>query len=229
MNYKTLLFDIDDTLLDFKAAETHAISHLLEEMGIAITEERIAQYAAINQVLWEQFEKGLIQREVLLGKRFEDFFALYGKKVDGQEMDRTFRARLEEGNYLMEGSLELLESLKQTHDLYAVTNGVSKTQQRRMADSGLRPYFKKVFVSEDTGYQKPMPEYFDYVFARIASFQKEETLIIGDSLTSDITGGVLAGIDSCWFNPLKKPNPLSIQPTYEIEQLADLPALLFQA
>lgn len=226
MTYTTLLFDIDDTLLDFKAAEHFAISSLLEEMAIDPTEETIATYSHINQGLWEQFEQGLIARDRLLGKRFEDFFSLHQLTVDGSDMDRRFRANLEKGHFLIEGSIALLDQLKQNHKLYAVTNGVSKTQYRRLSDSGLLPYFKGVFVSEDTGYQKPMPEYFDYVFARIPDFKTEETLIIGDSLTSDIKGGLLAGIDSCWFNPQRKPNPASIQPTYEIVHLQDLHAIL---
>lgn len=226
MKYTTLLFDVDDTLLDFKAAEKHSISLLLEKMAVPVTEQHIQQYSHMNQSLWEQFEKGEIEKERLLTKRFEDFFSLHKRQVDGQEMDYLFRKNLEEGYFLIDGSMDVLQSLQQTHKLYAVTNGVSKTQYKRLTASGLLTFFEDIFVSEDTGYQKPMLEYFDYVFTRIPSFQAEETLIIGDSLTSDITGGHVAGIDSCWFNPAKMPNPLSIEPTYEIEKLQDLLAIL---
>lgn len=226
MSYRTLLFDLDDTLLDFKAAETHALTLLLEETGVEATLENIQQYSKINQKFWEKFEEGKIERNTLLAQRFVEFYALHGKEVDGFEMDRLFRSRLEEGHFLIDGSKELLDELNQSHDLYAVTNGVSRTQQRRLTDSGLLPYFKDVFVSEDTGFQKPMREYFDYVFHRIPDFTHEEALIVGDSLTSDITGGNIAGIDSCWFNPDKKPNPLPIEPTYQIQRLSDLHAIL---
>lgn len=226
MTYKTLLFDIDDTLLDFKAAENFAISKLITEAGLEIGESIIEQYTTISQTLWEEHEKGNIERSVLLGKRFEDFFSLHGVAVNGDEIDQKFRAYLEAEPFLIEGSMELLASLQQTHDVYAVTNGVSKTQHKRLSDSGMNVYFKAIFVSEETGYQKPMPEYFDYVFRHISDLVLEETLIIGDSLTSDITGGALAGIDTCWFNPHNKPNPLDLKPTHEIESLKQLPALL---
>lgn len=226
MSYQTLLFDLDDTLLDFKAAEKYAITILLEETGVEPVIENIQQYSKINQRFWNLFEKGKIDRNTVLTQRFEDFFGIHGQTVDGAEMDHRFRSHLEEGHFLIEGSMELLDELKQSFELYAVTNGVSKTQYRRLTDSGLMPYFKNIFVSEDTGYQKPMPEYFDYVFHRIPNFSHSNALIIGDSLTSDITGGNVAGIDSCWFNPDKKSNLLTIKPTYQIQRLSELHAIL---
>ena len=226
MTYKTLLFDIDDTLLDFKAAETYAISKLIAEAGLEVNKPNIEQYKVISQNLWEEHEKGTIERSVLLGKRFEDFFGLHGINVNGQDIDAKFRTYLAEEVFLIDGSMELLASLVETHDVYAVTNGVSKTQHQRLSDTGMNAFFKAIFVSEDTGYQKPMPEYFDYVFRRIPNLNLEETLIIGDSLTSDITGGALSGIDTCWFNPHKMPNPLEITPTHVIESLKELPAIV---
>lgn len=226
MCYQTLLFDLDDTLLDFKAAEKNALTILLEETGVEPVTENIQQYSKINQRFWNLYEKGKIDRNKLLSQRFEDFFGIHGQNVDGAEMDRRFRSHLEEGHFLIEGCVELLDELKQSFELYAVTNGVSKTQYRRLTDSGLLPYFKNIFVSEDTGYQKPMPEYFDYVFHRIPAFSHSNALIIGDSLTSDITGGNKAGIDSCWFNPEKQENLLNIEPTYQIQRLSELHHIL---
>lgn len=116
--------------------------------------------------------------------------------------------------------------MQHEYDLYIVTNGVSETQDKRLRASGLQPFFKNVFVSEDTGFQKPMKEYFDFVFARIPSFSLEQGLIIGDSLSSDIRGGILAGMDTCWFNPKKKPNNTEIEPTYQIQKLEELYQIL---
>lgn len=226
MSYQTLLFDLDDTLFDFKAAEKNAITILLEGSGVEPIEENIQQYSKINQRFWNLHEKGKIERNKLLSQRFEDFFGIHGQIVDGTEMDHRFRSHLEEGLFLIEGCVELLDELKQSFELYTVTNGVSKTQYRRLTDSGLLPYFKNIFVSEDTGYQKPMPEYFHYVFNRIPAFSHSNALIIGDSLTSDITGGNRAGIDSCWFNPDRQENFLNIEPTYQIQRLSELHKIL---
>lgn len=123
---------------------------------------------------------------------------------------------------MIDGAYELIERLSPSFDLYIVTNGVSRSQYKRLGDSGLYPFFKDVFVSEDTGFQKPMKEYFDYVFARIPGFSAEHGLIIGDSLSADIKGGQMAGIDTCWFNPGKKENESGIIPTYEIQSLDEL-------
>lgn len=226
MPYKTLLFDLDDTLFDFKAAEKHAISSLMKELAVTPTEENIQTYSQINQSFWNRFEKGLIKKDALLKERFETFFQRHQLEVNGNEMDIKFRSYLEKSHFLIEDSTNLLDSLFPNYDLYAVTNGVSKTQYRRLSDSGLDHYFKDVFVSEDTGFQKPMLEYFNYVFKRIPDFKTHNTLIIGDSLTSDILGGQNAGIDSCWFNPHHLANPAHIKPTYQITDLKELKTIL---
>lgn len=226
MPYKTLLFDLDDTLFDFKAAEKYAISSLMKEMAVTPTEENIQTYSQINQSFWNRFEKGLIKKDTLLKERFETFFQRHQLEVNGNEMDIKFRSYLEKSHFLIEDSTNLLDSLFPDYDLYAVTNGVSKTQYRRLSDSGLDYYFKDVFVSEDTGFQKPMLEYFNYVFKRIPNFKAHNTLIIGDSLTSDILGGQNAGIDSCWFNPHHLAKPAHIKPTYQITDLKELTTIL---
>lgn len=227
MSYKTLLFDIDDTLLDFKAAEHYAISSLMMALNIEPNEINIQTYSRINHDYWSQFEKGLLAKDILIAKRFETFFSLHNLTVNGKEMDKIFRGHLETSHFLIDDSIALLAQLKQHFDLYAVTNGVSQTQHRRIQASGLIHYFSDVFVSEDTGFQKPKKEYFDYVFQRIPHFKLEHALIIGDSLTSDILGGMNAGIDTCWFNPAQNINHSShIQPTYEIASLNELKTLL---
>lgn len=221
-NYQTLFFDVDDTLLDFGAAERVALEKLFMERGITLTAEIEAKYKTINQGLWNAFEEGNLTRDEVVNTRFTILFREYGEDVDGALVDERYRSYLEEGNQLIDGAFELITSLHQHYDLYIVSNGVSKTQHRRLQNSGLRPFFKEIFVSEDTGYQKPMKEFFDYVFARIPSFSVEQGLIIGDSLSADIKGGHLAGLDTCWFNPHKKLNTTNITPTYEIQELAKL-------
>ncbi|MHA7107937.1 YjjG family noncanonical pyrimidine nucleotidase [Bacillus sp. C-3-6] len=226
--YKTLLFDVDDTLLDFQKAEKMALRVLFEEKGIPLTDEIEARYKKINKGLWDAFEKGELSRKEVINTRFSLLFQEYGEEVDGILFENNYRNYLEEGNQLMQGAFEFINQIQGEYELYIVTNGVSKTQDKRLRNAGLHLLFKDVFVSEDTGFQKPMKEYFDYVFERIPNFAPEEGLIIGDSLSADIKGGYVAGIDTCWFNPERKLNDSGIIPTYEVHNFEELEALLKQ-
>ena len=226
--YKTLLFDVDDTLLDFQKAEKSALRMLFEEKGMSLTSEIEAQYKKINKSLWTAFEEGEINRDEVVNTRFSILFKEYGEEVDGILFENNYRSYLEEGNQLMEGALQFINQIQSEYDLYIVTNGISKTQDKRLRNAGLHALFQDIFVSEDTGYQKPMKEYFDYDFERIPNFVPEEGLIIGDSLSADMKGGYVAGIDTCWFNPERKLNDSGIIPTYEVHNFEELYALLKQ-
>ncbi|MDK8179953.1 YjjG family noncanonical pyrimidine nucleotidase [Paenibacillus sp. UMB4589-SE434] len=224
--YKTLLFDVDDTLLDFGAAEKLALEMLFKGEQALLTPEIEANYKKINHALWKSFEEGKLDRDEVVNTRFSILFKQYGKDVDGTVLENNYRTYLEQGHQLVNGAFDLIMDLHQKYDLYIVSNGVSKTQYKRLRDSGLYPMFKDIFVSEDTGFQKPMKEYFDYVFARIPNFAAEQTLIVGDSLSADIKGGHLAGIDTCWFNPEMIPNHSDIIATYQIQKLVELYPIL---
>ena len=129
-------------------------------------------------------------------------------------------------HFFIDEAPELVAYLYEKYDLYIVTNGVTETQHRRIKESGLEKYLKKIFVSEETGYQKPMKEYFEYCFQRIPMLDKEKTIIIGDSLSSDIAGGNNAGIDTCWFNLFGQEKPTDMKIDYEINQLSQLYQIL---
>lgn len=220
MKYKTLLFDVDDTLLDFKKTEDRALKKLFQVAGVAFTEELKARYQACNHQLWQDFEVGKLTRDEVINGRFGDFFQTLGVSVDSLDFAHKYREFLNEGHDLLGNSRAIVAELYKTHDLYVVTNGVAETQYQRLHDSGLTPFFKDIFVSEDTGYHKPEKAFFDHVFAKIPEINLAETLIIGDSLTSDIQGGINAGIDTVW---LKNSDLAStITPTYAIKQLEEL-------
>lgn len=224
MKYDTLLFDVDDTILDFKAAENDALKKLFLTHQLPFTPENKAKYHQVNHKLWQEFESGQRSQEQVVNQRFGLFFGQWDQKVDSYELEQEYRHYLGQGHQLLGNSKTILANLAQKAKLYVVTNGVSKTQYKRLEDAGLLSYFTDVFVSEDTGYQKPMKEFFTYVFDRIPKFESQKTVIIGDSLTSDIAGGIAAGIDTIWLNHKKASG--TIQPTYQIQTLAEVYPIL---
>lgn len=220
--YKKLFFDFDDTLMDFKAAEKEALPKVFAHYQFPLTETVELKYKEINRALWDQLERGEVTREALLESRFKETFQFFGRQVNGIEMDQAYRNFLVETIVLIDGAEEVLRTLAQDYELYIVTNGINETQHRRINAANLAPYFKEIFVSEQTGFQKPQIEFFDYVFQQIGDVEKEECLIIGDSYSADMIGGMNAGIDTCWFNPSNNLPKALYQPTHEIKQLKDL-------
>lgn len=222
MRYRVLLFDADDTLLDFQAAERDALARLFEAHGAPLTEEMRAQYSRYNRSLWKRLESGEITREELLKTRFSGFFAAQGMTLDGPACEEEYRGYLALGSRLLPGAKEVCTLLSSTHTLCIVTNGISGTQKKRLCAAGIGGLFDRVFISEELGFSKPSPGFFDGVFRALPGISRRETLIIGDSLTSDVLGGVRSGIDTCWFNPSGQPAGAGPKPTYEIASLWQL-------
>lgn len=219
MKYTTLLFDNDNTLMDFYAAERQGIERAFKKHGLPYNDEILKLYSDINQSFWEMYERGEIEKSEIYEGRFKKFSEVTGYKFDTAAMRYDYVDALRFGYDCIEGARELLESLYKDYDIYIVTNGEQKTQDQRIAHSGLLPYCKGVFVSEVTGYQKPHKGYFNYVFEHIEEKDKSKILMIGDSPSADIAGGIAAGLDTCYVNLYGK--KCDITPTYEITALKD--------
>lgn len=207
MKYKTILFDADGTLLDFERSEREALYDAMLLHDIEPCEEKRLTYSRINDSLWKMLERGEIEKQVLLYRRFELFLEAVGLERDGRKMAEDYMNALSTKGYLLEGAEELCAYLSKRAKLYVVTNGVEFIQRGRYARCGLKKYFDELFISGVIGAEKPRVEYFEYVSAHIDGMEKQSTLIVGDSLTSDIRGGINYGIDTCWYNPAQKTAP----------------------
>lgn len=223
---KFVLLDIDDTLLDFGKAEAAAIRKTFNHIGIPVSDELIRRYSEINDMQWKRLEKGELTREQVLVHRFDILFDELGLKIPSEMVQATYEYLLGVGHYFIDGAEELLKALYGSYELYIASNGTANVQERRIKSADIGKYFNGIFVSEHIGYDKPRKEFFDSCFAQIPDFDKEKAIIVGDRLSSDILGGINAGIKTCWFNRKNDAPDPEIPADYEIHSLAELPALL---
>lgn len=224
--YRDLLFDLDNTLLDFGAGEQAAFSAALAEFGIAQTPEMYPRYSAINDSFWKRFERGEIERSDILHGRFRQWMAEFGVQMDPDAFNGCYLSHLSTQGIPMDGATALLETLAPRFSLYLVSNGIAAVQAGRLRRAGMEGVFRKRFVSSELGVQKPDRAFFERVAAGIDGFDPARALVIGDSLTSDIRGANNAGLPCCWFNPSGLPRPDDLRIDYEIRRLSELPALL---
>lgn len=224
--YTTVLFDADATLFDFKRSEHDAVIDCLAFAGLPTTEEVVEKYSDINDGYWKKLERGEVTKKELFVARWKDLIDHYGFDFDARLIADKYPEKLAERGYLMDGAEQLCQALYGKVKLYIVTNGFSTVQHGRFDKSPIRKYFEAMFISEEIGAEKPSAEYFDRVFSMIPDLDKEKTIIIGDSLTSDISGGIVAGIDTCWFNPKQKKAPEGMAITYTVNRLSEIEELI---
>lgn len=225
---KTILWDIDGTLLDFHAAEREAIKTLFNKFELGeCTDEMIQRYSRINRSYWERLERGEVTKPQVLVGRFEDFFASEGIDTSiASDFNQAYQLSLGDTIVFCDDSYNIVKSLKGKVKQYAVSNGTIVAQTKKLRLSGLGELFDGVYLSEELGVEKPNVEFFDKVFAEIGPINKDEVLIVGDSLTSDICGGNNAGILTCWYNPSKLPRKESYKINYEIADIHEIYAIL---
>lgn len=230
MGYRILLFDVDNTLLDFDANEAESFRSMMKELQEPWTEEIYETYKDLNTQLWKSIERKEITVEEGINRRFSDLMTCYGRDVDGRRWEKVYRKYLNQGIQEIPQVHQVLGRLReQGYELYVITNGVEETQMSRMSGAGLDKYFIKLFISEKIGAGKPSKEFFDYVKKHVENFGEKMALVIGDSLTSDIKGGIDAGIDTCWFCKEKDSSirekelqSEQVKPSYIISELEEL-------
>lgn len=219
---KTVLLDLDDTILDFHASEAVAIVKTFEALGVPCDKAWLGRYSDINLEQWRLLETGAFTRDEILVRRFRLLYEEMGIEVDPEETQALYAKNLGLTHFFVTDAKETLDALYERYDLYLVTNGIAAVQDPRLEASGILPYFKGVFISERVGYMKPQKEYFDRVFHTIGEEKRMSSVIVGDSLTSDILGGMNAGIPTIWFNLRGNPPRPDIVPTATITALKDL-------
>ena len=221
-----LFLDLDDTILDFHKAERIAVSKTFREFGIEPTEDVLARYKAINIAHWKMLERKELTRAEVLVNRFRALFEEYGVDCDAAAVAASYEDNLSIGHFFLPGAEEAVARLSKKYRLFLASNGTAKVQAGRMTSANLYRFFEKVFVSEEMGHNKPSKDYFDAAIAQIPGFDPAKAMMVGDSLTSDIQGGINAGIQTCWVNPKHLPADPEIPADYEIESLSQLEALL---
>ena len=223
---RAVFLDLDDTILDFGRAEALALRRALTEEGIPAGDAVLARYHDINAAQWLLLEEGKITRSQVLIRRFDILFGELGVAGDPEAVCERYEEYLAGEVWFVPGAEALLEALAPRYDLYIASNGTAAVQRRRLAAAEIGKYVKKIFISQEIGADKPSPAFFDACFAAVPGLSRQEALMVGDSLTSDIRGGRNAGMAACWFNPQKKPRRKDIRPDFEIHSLEELPRLL---
>ncbi len=221
--FDIILWDVDQTLLDFKKSESYAIRFCFRKFGKEASDETVSAYSSINENFWKQIEKGQINKKEALVERFRTLFRQIGEEdIEAEAFQKEYADALGSVYYFQDDSYNLHNQLKGKYRQYLVTNGVTYTQMKKLRLSGLDKLVDGIFVSEQLGVPKPHKEFFEQCFCAIPGFQREKALIVGDSLSSDMQGGNNAQISTCWYNPAGLENPFNIRIDYQIKDLNEI-------
>lgn len=223
---KIVLLDLDNTLIDFNECARHSIIKSFENHGFTYTEETFKTFITENVKIWKRLEKGEITKADLRANRWNIILEKLGIDYDGTIIEEEFEKGVAQGAYAVEGAYELLDYLYPKYELYIVSNGFRFVQESRLKIGDFRKYFKDIFLSEDIGIQKPAKEFFDYCFEKLENPEKKDVILIGDSLSADIMGGLNYDIECIWFNKNGDELPKDIKPTYTVNTLKEIEEIL---
>lgn len=227
MRYDVILWDVDDTLLDFPYSQKISLIKAAEKIGVTVTEEMNARYAAINDGWWKRLEKGEVTKPQLLTGRFLDWFADCGIVCENVD---AFRDDYERGlgqiYRYRDDSLQICKALQGKCRQFAVTNGVTASQLSKLKLAGFFDIMENIFISEQLGAPKPQRLFFDRVLETMPEVARNRILIVGDSLSSDMRGGNNAGIATCWYNPTDQMNTTEVETDFIIRNLKEVIAIV---
>lgn len=223
--YNHLLFDFDDTLIDYNKSEKFALEKTCQMYNIEYSESLREKYFIINKNLWKNLEKGLIKKNDIPTERFKELFKQNFLDVDYKSFANKYIEAFRETAFLVDHAKEILEYLYPLVKISIITNGMKGFADHRSKLAGIHHFFQDFYVSEDIGYSKPSKKYFDYVLDN-GNINANTALIIGDSLTSDMQGGINSNIDTCYFNYRNIPKD-NILVTYEIHNLLEIKKIIF--
>ncbi len=221
-HYPWLWFDADNTLFDYNKAETNALKRTFHLLSLPFEDEYLPIYQRINHDLWRALERHEISPADLRSRRFALLLESLQLSGSSDEMSNVYIEQLALSSELMDGAYEVLQSLQEKCRFAIVTNGLQAVQRSRLSRSAIRDFITDIIISEEIGSAKPHSAFFETASSRLGNPPKSEILIIGDSLTSDMQGGVGYGIDTCWFNPSAEPRPDRLPITHEISRLQEL-------
>ncbi|MBE6801898.1 MAG: noncanonical pyrimidine nucleotidase, YjjG family [Ruminococcaceae bacterium] len=226
MKKKIILIDLDNTLIDFNECARHSVIDAFAELGFTYTPKVFETFIEENVKIWKRLEKGEIAKAQLRADRWNIILGRLGIDYDGTILEEMFENGVARYACPVEGAYELLDYLQGKYTLCIVSNGFRFVQESRLKIGDFEKYFDGIFVSEDIGIPKPAKEFFDYCFERLGNPPKGDTLLIGDSLSADIIGGINYGIDTIWFNKNGDPLPEDIEPTYIVNKLEEIKSIL---
>lgn len=227
MKYKTILLDIDDTIVDFEKSEELAFYKTFSDNNIKVDEKVLNNYKIINKSYWEAFEKGEITKELLTIERFSKLAKIYSYDYISEKINNEYLSNLALSSVLFDGAYEFLQKISNDFKIHIITNGVSATQNKKIEKVKIAPFIDKVITSEEAGANKPSVKFFEYAFTALNLTDKNDVIVIGDSLTADIKGAVDFGLNSCWFNIKEKTNEKGFSPTYEVKSYDEILKILY--